>query len=149
MKRALIIFCLGILLLGCDENCEDTACFTPPNTFNFEVLDSDTRENLFSNETFSANQIKVTNSVGNNSLDFSFNTENNVDILVINSIGWVTEQVKANVSVNDLTLFDLSVDAERKNENCCTFTEYNEISIENAEFELDTESGIYRILVDL
>ena len=47
-----------------------------------------------------------------------------------------------------MPIFDFYVDAERKSENCCSFTQYNEISITASEFELDTQTGIYKILVE-
>jgi hypothetical protein len=40
------------------------------------------------------------------------------------------------------------VDAERKTEDCCAHTEYNEITVRESEFELNTQTGIYKILVE-
>lgn len=37
---------------------------------------------------------------------------------------------------------------KRKTEDCCSFTEYNEISITDSEFEFDNQTGIYKILVE-
>jgi len=42
----------------------------------------------------------------------------------------------------------LFVNAERLNGGCCDCTEYKEIRIENSQFELNHDSGIYKIFRD-
>lgn len=44
--------------------------------------------------------------------------------------------------------FTFHVDAVRRNDGCCSFTSYNQITIEGASFELNNQTGIYNIVVD-
>lgn len=146
LSKTLLIVITMLLLQGCDK-CKDIACFTPPEEFRFALVDKITKENLFTNQTFDASQVSVTNLDTKASMGFNFISENNQNLLVIYSIGWQTEKVNAQVNVSNKEVFTLSVDAERKNENCCSFTKINEIKITNAESERNTANGVYTVLV--
>ncbi|MCF8714468.1 hypothetical protein JM658_06445 [Joostella atrarenae] len=149
MKRInLLLFTLIIILQSCnnDDNC-DQDCFTPPNTFLFEVLDKTSGENLFTNETYNPEDIIITDSLNDNqSVAYTFISEDNLNLIQIGSIGWETEIVNLNINISEDHIFDLYVDVERKSENCCSFSQYNEIRVSNS--ELDTQTGIYKILVE-
>ena len=121
-------------------------CFSPPFDFTFEILDHVTGENLFSNGRYNPDSISVQNMDDNSLIPFDFVSES--DLLVINSIGWKTETVNYIFIVGSDSLFSLHVEAERASEDCCTFTRYHEIIIENSSFEFVAHSGIYNILVD-
>ena len=137
-----------ILNQSCDtENC-NSSCFTDPNPFQFEIIDKTTGENLFTNGTFDPKDISVINISDNSRLEHSFINENELNIIIIHSIGWKTEKVECSLKINDSELLTLFVDAKRVNENCCSFTRYQEIRIENAEYELNNQTEIYKILID-
>jgi len=137
-----------IITQACNTNdCEDIACFTPPRGFAFELVDAETKENVFTNGTFDPDEIEVLNIVDNSGRDFSFISENEVNIIQIGSIGWETEVAEVVLKVGDADILNLYVDSERVSENCCNFSKYNEIRIDNAEYELDQQSGIYTIFL--
>lgn len=146
-KLFLIATCIFITLLSCkDTDCPE--CFTPPNPFVIELIDKTTGENLFTNGTYNADDISLTNILNNNSnIEFTFIDENDYNMIQVNTIGWQTEIVNYELKIKDQTIFNLYVDVERKSGNCCSYTEYNYIEIKNAEYTLDSESGIYKILI--
>ncbi|MDP5105050.1 MAG: hypothetical protein NWQ31_02635 [Polaribacter sp.] len=150
MKRTLkfIPFLLIILLQNCSLNDCNQACFTPPNSFQFEFIDATTKENLFTNKTFDEGDIKVINLADNTNIEFTFIDENDFNILGIGSIGWKTEIVECSIKVADKEILTLYVNAKRVSENCCSFTRFEEIRIENASYTLDNQKGIYTILVE-
>ncbi len=88
------------------------------------------------------------NTIDSSDIEFTFIDENNFNVIQVNSIGWKTETINILVKIFNDNIFNLYVNAERLNENCCSFTRYNEIRIENSEFEFDSEKGIYKILVE-
>lgn len=134
------------LMIACsDEECGE--CFTPPNYFFFELVDSNTGENLFTNGTFNSDDIEVLDA-SDHRIEFSFIEDNDINLIEINTIGWQTEIVNYRINIASENIFDLYVDAKRLNEDCCSFTRYNEIEIGNAEFSLSAETGIYTIFVD-
>ena len=151
MKKTLKLVALIALLFiqACDNNdCEDLLCFTPPIGFAFELVDKDSGENLFTNGTYNPDNIEVLNVLDNSKREFSFISENEVNIIRIGSIGWETEIAGVVLKVGDASILNLYVDSERVSENCCNFSKYNEIRIDNAEYELDQQSGIYTIFIE-
>ncbi|MDT0689192.1 membrane lipoprotein lipid attachment site-containing protein [Salegentibacter sp. F188] len=146
MKK--LIFCIGVLFIlsGCNENCDDTACFTPPPPFNFEFIDADTGENLFTSGTLEEDDISVTNQADNSE---RFISEDDYNVLNIGDIGWETESVNYLIEVGERISFSLLVDAERRNEDCCSFTRINSTEIQDSEFEHAENSDLIRILVEV
>jgi hypothetical protein len=147
---AILVIVILIITQSCEivNDCEGYACFTPPHPFGFELVDKSTGENLFTNGTFNSNDIKVINLDDQSKVEFTFIAENDYNIIQINTIGWNTEIVNYSIQISTENIFNLFVNAERLNENCCSFTRYKEIRIENSEFELDQTNGLYKILVD-
>ena len=151
MKRGIIVFTLIILIFtqSCKDNdCQDKLCFTPPSSFNFELVDKLTGENLFTNGTFDSKDISVINLDDQSHVGFTFLDENNYNIIRINTIGWETEVINYSIQISSESIFKLYVNAERLNENCCSYTEYKEIRIEDVDFELNQDIGIYKIVVE-
>jgi hypothetical protein len=152
MKNFHLLIFLFLSVLSCNDkdDCEDYLCFTPPPYYGFLIVDSETGENLFTNGTFQASQIKVVNSDTQENLEFSFISENDANILEIPSIGWETEKVNVTVKIGNEFSFNFYVDAERKNGNCCSFTKINEFTITNTAYEI-YENNRYaaKILVDI
>ncbi|CAL2083409.1 conserved hypothetical protein [Tenacibaculum dicentrarchi] len=148
-KINLLLVLIAIVFQGCkdDDECNQL-CFTPPQPFQFEIVDKENGENLFTNETFDSNKITITDNLNNNeSVEFSFISENNINLIQIRSIGWVTEIVNLKIDISDNHIFNFYVEAERI-EDCCSHTEYDEINLTDSEFELDSQTGIYKILVE-
>lgn len=134
-------------LIACsDEECG--ACFTPPNYFLFELIDATTGENLLSNGSINSSDIDVVNAADLSKIEFSILEQETINFIQIASIGWQTEKVTALIKDGDDNLFSLYVDAERKSENCCSFTEYHEIEIEPLEWIYNVSTGVYQILIE-
>jgi len=151
MNRLSKYFTLTALLFiqGChNDDCKDYACFTPPMSFVFEIVDKETRENLFTNGTYSPEEINVVNTENNSNKQFVFLDEDGINLISIGSIGWASEIEEVDIIIADDRIVTLYVDSERVSENCCNFTRYNEIRIANAEFQLDTQSGIYTVYIN-
>ena len=149
MKKVnLILVLFTIVLQSCKDDECNQLCFTPPQVFQFEIVDKESGENLFTNGTFDSNDIVITDILNNNEpVEFSFISENSVNLISIFSIGWKTEIVNLKIDIADNPIFNFYVDAERIND-CCGNTDYNEITITDSEFEIDNQTGIYKILVE-
>ncbi len=150
MKITINILFISLLFLvqACkiEEKCGE--CFSAPAAFTFAIVDKLTGENLFTNGTYKPEQIEVLNLADNTKIEYSFIPEQKNNLIRIYSIGWKTEKINITVKVLNQSIFNMYVDAVRKSEKCCSFTEYNEVLIQNAEFVLDAETGIYTIRVD-
>jgi len=148
MKEVVKLLLLPLILIsqGCEKECGE--CFTPPSPFEFEFVDILTGENLFTNGTFNSSNIKVINLDDQSKVAFTFIDENDHNIIAINTIGWKTETVNYSILIASENIFNLFVNAERLNGKCCDYTEYKEIRIKNSKFELNQDSGVYKILVE-
>ncbi|MGP1993182.1 hypothetical protein D9V96_014995 [Zobellia laminariae] len=152
MKSSFTLLFLFVLLFSqaCkdDDNCSEVACFTPPEPFSFDLVDKTSGENLFTNETYNANDISVVDLDDQSAVEFTFQDENDTNLIRINTIGWETETVAYSIQIATKSVFELYVTAERSTDGCCPNTDFTEIRIEKADFELNKESGIYTIFVD-
>jgi len=153
MKKKLFLLSIFLIVFSysCDnlkDNCEDIACFTPGEIFYFEFLDSETKENLFTNGTYNTDDITVINSTDTNKeVSFSLITENNLNQIQLDAT-WGTEIITYTFKIDETTLFNFYIDAESVNEHCCSFTRYNEIKVEDIEYNTNEQTGVYEILID-
>ncbi|TRX35605.1 hypothetical protein [Flavobacterium restrictum] len=132
---------------ACTTESNHIACFTPPSPFIFEMVNKNTGENLFTNGTYLANQIVITDLATNTKIPYTFLSENGLNAFSISSIGWKTEKINYVISIQDKTIFALYVDASRVSSNQCNYTEYNQIKITKAAYEQNTTTGIYVIKI--
>jgi len=151
MKNNLKLFVILLVLVsfGCQnekEDCGNIACFTPPDSFTFQVVGLSSGEDLFANGTLDSTAITVVNTYDDTNREFNFETVNNESYLTIYSVGWQTETVNLEVRAGGDLLFTFYVDAERTSGNCCSHTVFNETEIEDAEYEYDTDYYRYKIL---
>ena len=148
MKKMLILIFTITALLNCsNDDCEGVYNI-PSQNFTFEIVDKISRENLFTNGTYEPEQIQITNTINNFPIEFVFISENNINHIQINSAVWETEIVNLKFDISDSHIFDFYSDGEIIMRECFSYTEYNEITIGESEFEFDTQTGIYRILVE-
>lgn len=152
--RSITITSIFVLLLSFQScrkiDCVDIACFTPPQPFYFELLDSTTHEDLFINGTLDSNQIEVFNITNNNDVDYNFILADSNRAVVIYGIGGELErtQVEVTLRVSNIDILNLFLDSESISNNCCTYTQYNEVRIKNANYEKDNETGVYQIFIN-
>lgn len=145
MKKIFIITLL--LLISCKKNnCEGYACFTPPPDFIFELVDSSTGENLFTNNTLNSNEITFITAT-NSAVEFTFIAENNLNLIQANGIGWNLGINTYKLTVGSVTI-DLLVEMKEINENCCTYFEIVTFEVSNYNFEKSNTTGITKIIID-
>ena len=144
MKRILLLIITTFTLFNCSkDNCNSP--YVPSQTFIFQFVDKISGENLFTNGTYELEQIQIINTVNNFPTEFVFTSENNIEI---NSTYWETEIINLKFDITNSHIFDFYADGEIIIRECFSYTEYNEVTIEGSEFELDSITGIYQILVE-
>jgi len=150
MKSFVLLFFVAIVLNSCNVDKCDVYCSSGPLTLSFELLDKTTGENLFTNNTFNPEDISVLDLDNNgSSIQFEFNSENNINLINLGPFGWGTNIANYRLKVGDRNIFTLNIDAKEKTEDCCSFVQVNELEITNTGFELNPDTGIYEILVEL
>lgn len=142
MRKIFILILIALFFFLCRCNkCRDIECCTPPRYYSFEIIDRQTRENLFTNGTYNDGQVNITR-------DYSLIMGDSISIIEIYGIGWQTEIVNCSICISDQIEFNLYVNAERVSENCCSFTKIHDFKIENIDYEINNETGLISILVD-
>ncbi len=134
-------------LWSCNSETQCPACMTPPAPFYFEIVDKETNQNIFTLELAKPQDLKLINTIDNKELGFAFLDENDINIIMINSIGWQTEVVNAELWLKNEKILTLKVDATAKSDECCSWTEYNSVEIEHQDFSLERETGAYKIFI--
>lgn len=149
MKKYFILLFVTCTFFSCKKinECEDIACFTPPPSFVFELVDETTGENLFTNETLNSEDIKVVNENDKN-VTFEFISENDYNVFSLNEIGWDIDPHIYTISVGTSVEFTLELDMEEKSENCCTFFNTETFQISGYTYEQSSTSGIYIIQIN-
>ncbi|MFC2104797.1 hypothetical protein ACFLS4_05550, partial [Bacteroidota bacterium] len=145
-----IRFLILISFFGCEEKneCEDIYCVNPPHPLYFELINKTTGENLFANGTYKISQIEIINISDNSKAEYDLDEINNTELIRLYSVGWQTEIVNYSIKIENQYIFNLYVDSEIVRENCCSYTRYNEILVEDCEFEFDDIYNIYKILLE-
>jgi hypothetical protein len=147
--KVLLFFLFFCLLYACEDIFKSVDCTTPPPGFTFEIVDKTTGENLFTNGTFKSEQIIVTDLATNLKVPFTFISENGMNILSIQNIGWKTEKINYSITIQDKKVFELYADVSRVNGDNCDHTVYNQVLIKYAEYEFNKEKGSYIIKVPI
>lgn len=147
----LILFLVTAFVLNsCSVDKCDVDCTSGPLGLNFQLLEKTTGEDLFTNGTFDPEDIEVLDLDNNNSnVQFTFNSEDNRNIISLGPFGWGTDVVNYALKLGDRKIFTLRLDTEKNTENCCSFVQINKLEIEKAEYLQNPETGIYEILVEL
>lgn len=128
MKHLIFILSL-ILLQAC--SCRDIACTSPPPEFNFDLLDAQTGNNIFTFGQYTTDALKVKNQ-NNQNVDFKLSEDpQRQNIIILQGLGWQTEKTTVSFYLNNTKVFDFYIDAERTSEDCCEFTRIHEQKVLN------------------
>ncbi len=150
MKAIFVLFISCCLLVSsCDLVKDCPECTTPPQVFSFDIVDEVSGENLFMNGTYDVSNFKIVNVLNQQELDFDLIEEDELGYIHVYSIGWQTEVVNCHFYYDNEELFTFYVDAVRKSEDCCSFTDYRAIELEGKEFDLDKTKGVYSVYMPL
>ncbi|WP_375560774.1 hypothetical protein ACE193_24270 [Bernardetia sp. OM2101] len=129
-----VIFpCLVFSISSCDK-CADTECFTPPESFYFQLIDKETNQNLLQNGTYTLSDIRIKsiaeNKVHTLKIDSIESNGQKKAILIDNEIGWENGNDNKNyiLSIKDSVEYSFVHYSKKKRGDCCTFYELEEIS---------------------
>lgn len=136
------LFLAVIVIQSCsnndDNDCSAVSCATPDAILDFQIVDSETGENI-TESIISGNALEVINNTSGTEPNYEFIVEE--DILRI----YISSNVDYTIIFGDEEVFSLMTDAERNTEGCCSSTTINDLNIVGAEFERNEENGIYLI----
>ena len=138
-----LLFSLAFLQsCGTDDNedCSATICDAGSADLNFQIIDSNTGENIFDNIA-SSEGITVVETSNNLDADFQVIEKNEQKTLVI----YTFNDADFSVMYADEEIFSVSVQGEAITEGCCPSTAITDLSIEGAEYMYDETNDIHVI----
>ena len=146
MKVLLNLLFLIVGLYSC-QNCSDTACFSPPQAFIFNLVQDD--RNIFESR-YSETDIRVLDNNTGASQDFKYEPYLDGHLIIINTIGWNDDTELADYSIQiaeDEYDINFTVLAENRSEDCCNFTRMSNFNVKELPFEI-SEEGITTVTLD-
>lgn len=150
MKRLIQLSFVLLLItaFGCSSDSNIIDCTSPPVSFAFEFIDKDSGENLYTNGTFDAKQaITVTDMDTKKIVQYAYIKSDNLNRLSIDAIGFQSGTFNYEIKIENKSIFELHVSAERLSKNGCSFSKVNSFEIKNAESKLDKTNGVYKIRI--
>jgi hypothetical protein len=143
MKKLVFLFVIVILFNSCSKPCGEAS--TGPPSFMIEIIDAITNENVFTNGTFTQNQLSVT-TANSTSQGYFFNSENNVNLISINPArtdGTFTTLIKLN---NQITI-PIESTIEKSRTKCFESYFITSVTVSGYSYVRDSETGIIKIKI--
>ena len=148
MKKTLLLIVVLFLTLSCNLKDDCGECFTPPRQFNFDIVDAITGENLFLNETLTAESLRVYDELGAK-VEFELVFQRERYIISLNEIGWELESKIYTIELSpDIKVF-FELDMDQVSSDCCTYFEVKEFNVLDYEYEELVPTGIIQIKIEL
>ncbi|WP_339833931.1 hypothetical protein [uncultured Flavobacterium sp.] len=146
MKSTLFIL-IAFILFSCEktEPCQDAS--TGPPYFFVEIVDSATNENIFTNGTYTENQLSVSTAPATNTNSYFFIAEDNANIIQITP-SWSEGTFTTTISLHNQISILIVSEIYKSETRCNTNYFLKSVSIEGFDYEFVTENGFYRIKID-
>lgn len=132
-----LFFAILIVLIARCNNCSDVACFTPPQPFIFNFVDSND-VNVFASERYTTNEL----SIKDNNTETCINYEViDTHLIQINSIGWATEMADYTLNLGQETDINITATTLEVNQDCCTFFNMTDFDVKDRMYSI-SDSGV-------
>lgn len=145
-KLVLFVALVSVSLIGCDNNCSDVNAPDSSSLF-LEFVDQTTDENVFANETFTGEQIVVTDA-NDELVSFNFVEDKNF-IHVTLPAGILTDEViyvtLENTETSETREVEIHLSTVAQEEECYTLYKTDNVQFPNNESTL--VDGIYRVKI--
>lgn len=145
MKKILHLSLIILAFSSCNK-CKDMDCFTPPQTFSFQFVDSTTGVDLFMTGVLDTN-IFDARDADHHKIDYQKHSSNNSLSLIFYTIGWNTGTHDYTFTLDSSRTMKLTLNMEEMHENCCTFFRRNSMKIEPYSWSENSSTGIIKIKI--
>ena len=145
MKKVIVLIGLVVLSLSCekDEPCGEAS--TGPPSFSVEIIDKNTNENVFSNGTYTQNQLKVTTE-NSTTANYRFISENNMNIIGI-SPAWQEGTFTTIITLNNQISIPIESKIYKSSSKCYENYFIESLNVIGYSYTYDETTGIYKIKI--
>ncbi len=147
VKPIPILFLLwAFLAMQSCNRCAD--CYDVPEPFFFNVVDSATGANVFSDSIYLSSDIRVVYLPDSNGKYFSFIKGDKKDLIMLQFTGLDSSQtINCGISVKQQPLFTLHLYVDILHNRCCAYSRYDSVKIGQAVNHFDQATGVYTVWV--
>jgi hypothetical protein len=151
MKKYFLVLSLAItavLNYGCSK-CKDIECFTPPNVFNFQLVDKDNGEDLVANGTFDAGQVWISSKGSSRMHAMDVSTDSTGYFFTDQEIGWETGPKNSSykLRLNPSRTLPFTYETKEINEGCCTFFELVRFEMDSVEISFISQKNLFQLKI--
>ncbi|UMB54687.1 hypothetical protein MKD41_04265 [Lutibacter sp. A64] len=147
MKKTLLLIVILFSTISCDLG-DNEDCYTPPRQFNFDLVDATTLENLFLDEAFTEEALKIYDDT-DTEVNFELVFYNEKYILSLYQIGWELEPKTYTIELSPEISVVFKLDMDQVTSDSCTYFEVATFEVEDYEYEEDDTTGIIQVKIDL
>lgn len=149
MFRALFLLPIFLLCMCTSNNeldCSLVDCATDFSNLYLEVLDSDSKENVFAKGIYTADDISIN---GSETITFQINDVLENEILVLSDPNWKIGEFDYTLHIGDTNEFKVRINLERSGgEGCCSNRLFLKSLNVNGQSEDIESTSIFSILVE-
>ena len=144
MKKLLVLSLIILAFSSCNK-CKEIDCFTPPQQFIFQFVDS-LGNDIYTQGKLDTNNIDARDE-DHHKIDYQLHKNDNSYYFIFGGIGWNTGTHNYMIDLDSNISISLSLDMEEMNENCCTFYHRNSFSLEPYSWQESSTTGIFTVTI--
>ena len=144
MKNVTLVFLISIFFLSCTKDNSSESVIRPQASIFIEVLDEDTDENVFTNETYTISDVSVVE-FDDSEVDFILITRDDLNLIQIFPRTNVATDNKIYLNIADDETIEIQYDVETLNTEC--YTQKRIINVNIPFYTSVEENEIFRIKI--
>jgi hypothetical protein len=143
MKKSIFLIIIITFFYSCEEPCPIGN--TGPPSFTVEIVDATTNENVFTNGTFSENQLQVTTE-GSLTQSYGFISDENLNRIIITP-AWSEGVFLTKIKLNNEIVIPIRTLITKSSTKCFENHFITNLVVENYAYTFDNQNGVYKIKI--
>ena len=145
MKKLILGLFVLFAVSSCNK-CKDYDCFTPPQEFVFQFVDSVTGTDLYATGILDTTLFDARDEE-NLKVIYKLQKIDSSVFFVFYSIGWNTGPHSYNLNLDSTKTVILNLNMEERYENCCTFYRRNNFNLQPYSWTESSSTGIFKVAI--
>ncbi|WP_339889200.1 hypothetical protein [uncultured Flavobacterium sp.] len=146
-SKTLAFILFFLFLFSCDKADDCPEASTGPPYFFVEIVDSTTNENVFTNGTYTENQLSVSTAPATNTNSYFFIAQDNANIIQIIP-SWSEGTFTTTITLDNQISIPIVSEVYKSETRCTTNYFLKSVTVQGFEYEVETENGFYKIKID-
>jgi hypothetical protein len=143
MKKLILLIVFSALFYSCEKPCEEASIGSPG--LRIEIVNATTNENVFTNGTYTQNQVQVT-TANSTSQEYSFISENNLNVIAL-SPAWTEGTFTTTIKLNNVVTILIVTKIYKSSSRCFENYFIENVSVTGYSYSQDLSTGILKIKI--